>query len=84
MKFVSWRVRPGLVEVERICDMRMGRPVRVARRRRVVRWRWPVNWRRGWCASSEDILREEVERDRRVEYVGLVIQKKLRTESCYR
>lgn len=52
MKFVSWRVKPGLVEVLRICDMRTGRPVRVARRRRVVRWRWPVNWMSGWWDSS--------------------------------
>jgi hypothetical protein len=47
MKFVSCRVRPGFVDVERICEMRTGRPERVARRRRVVRWRWPVNWIRG-------------------------------------
>jgi hypothetical protein len=53
MKFVSCRVRPGFVDVERICDMRMGRPVRVERRRRVVSWRWPVNWMRVWCESDD-------------------------------
>jgi len=36
MKFVSWRVKPGVVEEERICEMRTGRPVRVARRRREI------------------------------------------------
>jgi hypothetical protein len=43
MKFVSCRVRPGFVDVDRICVMRMGRPVRVARMRRVVRWWCPEN-----------------------------------------
>jgi hypothetical protein len=57
MKFVSWRVRPGFVDVERICDMRTGRPVRVARRRRVVRCLWPVNCTRAWWESSAAILR---------------------------
>lgn len=56
MKFVSERVRPGFVEVLRICEMRIGRPVRVERSRREVRWRWPVNWRSFWCVSESDIL----------------------------
>jgi hypothetical protein len=56
MKFVSWRVRPGFVEVERICDMRTGRPVSVARRRRVVRCLCPMNWTRAWWESSAAIL----------------------------
>jgi hypothetical protein len=56
MKFVSCLVRPGFVDVERICDMRTGRPVRVARRRRVVRCRWPVNCTRAWWESSAAIL----------------------------
>lgn len=56
MKFVSGRVRPGDVEVLRIWEMRMGRPVRVERRRRVVRWRWPVNWTSCWWESREDML----------------------------
>lgn len=56
MKLVSCRVRPGFVDVERICEMRIGRPERVASRRRVVRCRWPVNWRSGWCESEVDIV----------------------------
>lgn len=56
MKFVSWRFRPGLVDEERICDMRTGRPVRVARMRRDMRWRWPVKLRGAWRASSSAIV----------------------------
>lgn len=37
MKFVSCRVRPGFVDDERMADMRIGRPVRVARTSRDTR-----------------------------------------------
>lgn len=57
MKFVSWRVRPGFVEEERICDMRTGRPVRVARRRRDMSWRWPVKFKGAWRDSSAAMVR---------------------------
>jgi len=60
MKFVSWRFRPGLVDEERICDMRTGRPVRVARIRREMRWRWPVKLRGAWSASSRAIVGSSV------------------------
>jgi len=43
IKFVSYGVRPGRVEDGRILDMRIGRPVSVARSRRVVICRWPSN-----------------------------------------
>jgi hypothetical protein len=56
MKFVSCRVRPGFVDVDRICVMRMGRPVRVARMRRVVRWWCPENWRGFWRISSSAMV----------------------------
>jgi hypothetical protein len=56
MKFVSWRVRPGVVDEDRICDMRTGRPVRVARRRRVMRWRWPVKFSGCWRDSSKAMV----------------------------
>lgn len=57
MKLVSCRVRPGFVEVDRICEMRTGRPVRVASRRRLVRCLWPVNCTRAWWESSAAMLR---------------------------
>lgn len=56
MKFVSCRVRPGVVEVDRICVMRIGRPVRVARMRRVVKCRCPLNWRGCWRISSSAMV----------------------------
>lgn len=44
------------MEEERICEMRIGRPVRVARSRRETRWRWPVKLRGCWRASSTAIV----------------------------
>lgn len=47
-RLTSWGARPGAVgEEERICEMRIGRPVRVARMRRCARYLWPVNLRGG-------------------------------------
>lgn len=51
-KETSAGVRPGCVDEGRICDMRIGRPVRVERRRRVRRCRWPVKRRRDWALES--------------------------------
>lgn len=50
----SGGVSPGVVDDDeaRICDIRIGRPVSVARMRRVRRWRWPVK-RRRFCEVSE-------------------------------
>jgi hypothetical protein len=57
-KETSGGERPGCAcDEERICDTRMGRPVRVERIRRVARCRWPV--KRTSCGVSASAIAVE-------------------------
>jgi hypothetical protein len=63
-KETSWGANPGFVcDEARICEMRTGRPVRVARTRRVVRWPAPLNLR-GVVGCVVAIVLEEAEEER--------------------
>ena len=65
-KEISWGRSPGLVvELERIWDMRIGRPVRVLRTRRWTRYLEPVK-RRGGGEVVVDMATEVVLDSKRV------------------